>query len=100
MKTVHRSNKVLQALHLPKVANLNPRSIYNKVDEFCTFVEEEEIDIVFMSESHERWYPTKKGDDQTLNELIKLDDHIVISNPNQRKGKGGRPALIVNNKSS
>ena len=55
-----RSNKVLQTLHLPKVANLNPRSTYNKVDEFCTFVDEEEIDIVFMSESHERWYPTKK----------------------------------------
>ena len=76
--------------------NLNPRSIYNKVDEFCTFVEEEDIDIVFISESHERWYPTKKGEHQTLNELISLEDHIVISNPNQRKGKGGRPALVIN----
>ena len=88
---------MLQALNLPKVANLNPRSIYNKVDEFCTYVEEEHIDLVFMSESHERWYPTKKGENQTLNELIKLDNHIVVSNPSQRKGKGGRPALIVNN---
>ena len=96
VKTVHRSYKLLQSLHLPKIANINPRSIYNKVDEFCTFVSEEEIDVVFMSESHERWYPTKKGEDQTLNELISLEDHIVISNPCQRKGKGGRPALIVN----
>ena len=51
-----------------------------------------------MSESHERWYPTKRGDDQTLHELISLEDHIVISNPHQRNGKGGRPALVINNK--
>ena len=49
-----RSNKLVQALALPKIVNLNPQSIYNKVDEFCTFVEEEGIDIVFISESHER----------------------------------------------
>ena len=65
--TIVRSNKLLQALQLPKVTNLNPRSIYNKVDEFCAFVDEEEIDIVFLSESHERWYPTKKGENQNLN---------------------------------
>ena len=28
--TVKRSNKVMEALSLPKVLNLNPRSIYNK----------------------------------------------------------------------
>ena len=54
LKTVKRSNKLVQALALPKIVNLNPQSIYNKVDEFCTFVEEEGIDIVFISESHER----------------------------------------------
>ena len=54
---IRRSNKLVQALNLPKVANLNPRSIYNKVDEFCTIVEEQEIDI-FLFESHERWYST------------------------------------------
>ena len=50
-----------------------------------------------MSESYERWYTTRKGETQGLNDLIKMKDHIVISNPSQRKGKGGRPALIVNN---
>ena len=95
--TVKRSNKIVQALHLPKIANLNPRSVYNKLEEFCTFVIEEEIDIVFMSESHERWYPTQAGTSQTLNDIIHIDNHIVISNPSQRVGKGGRPALIVDN---
>ena len=69
--------------------NVNPRSIYNKVEEFHAFVEEEEIDCVFMSESWER--PEKP-----LDQIINLPDHIVISNPHQRKGVGGRPALIIN----
>jgi hypothetical protein len=41
--TVKRSNKVIEALSLPKVLNLNPRSIYNKKNEFVTFVEEEPL---------------------------------------------------------
>ena len=78
--------------------NLNPRSIYNKLDEFVTFVEEEDIDLVFMSESHERAYPTKMGESQTLKEIINIEDFVVINNPSQRDGKCGRPALIINSK--
>ena len=69
--------------------NVNPRSIYNKVTEFQTFVTEENIDCIFMSESWER--PEK-----TLDQVINLPSHTVISNPHQRKGVGGRPALIIN----
>ena len=78
--------------------NLNPRSIYNKLDEFVTFVEEEDIDLVFMSESHERAYPTKMGESQTLKEIINIEDFVVINNPSQRDGKCGWPALIINSK--
>ena len=60
-------------------------------------MEEEEIDIVFISESHERLYLTDKGEHQTLSEVVHLENHIVISNPHQRIGKGGRPALFINN---
>ena len=88
---VKRSNKHIQALHLPVIANINPRSIYNKIQEFKTFVEQEDIDIVFMSESWER-------EEKTLHEVIKMEDHEIISNVYQRNCKGGRPALIVNNK--
>ena len=45
-----RNNKVQIASILPSVLNLNPRSIYNKVDEFKTFIQEYEIDITFISE--------------------------------------------------
>ena len=70
---------------------MNPRSVYNKINEFHTFVKEEEIDLLFMSESWERDY-------LTLDQIIKLEDHVVISNVSQRKGKGGRPAIIANSK--
>ena len=73
---------------MPIVCNMNPRSVYNKVDEFHEFVINEEIDIVFMSES---W----KRDNNTLKDIISLENHQVISNVHQRKGQGGRPALIV-----
>ena len=83
------SNKLIQALSLPKVLNINPRSIYNKHVEFVTFVKEEIVDLICMSESFER-------EDLPLEELIKIENFRVISNVHQRKGKGGRPAIIVN----
>ena len=51
---VKRSDKLCQALNLPKVLNLNPRSIYIKIDEFVTFVTEEDVDLICTSESWER----------------------------------------------
>ena len=86
-----RSNKIIQALDLPVVLNVNPRSIYNKKSQFHTLVTEHEIDLVCMSESWER-------ENLTLDQIIQLEDHCVISNVHQRRGIGGRPAIIVNNK--
>ena len=68
---------------------MNPRSVYNKIDEFHEFVKEEQVDILFLSESWER-------ENLTLNEIIHLDDHEVISNVSQRTGMGGRPAIVAN----
>ena len=61
----------------------------NKINELQTLIEEEEADVTFVSESHER-------EDHKLEDQINLEDFEVISNVSQRKGKGGRPALIVN----
>ena len=63
----------------------------NKINEIEDFIIEESIDCAFISESHE----TEKN---CLEDCIKLDEHVVISNVYQRKEKGGRPALIVNHK--
>ena len=53
-------------------------------------MEEEEIDLALISESHE-----KEG--HPLVDKLQMDDFEVISNVHQRqrRGKGGRPALIV-----
>jgi hypothetical protein len=91
IRTIKRSNQCLQALELPTVVNLNPRSVYNKIDEFHTLVSELQVDLVCMSESWER-------ESLTLDQIIDLEDHQVISNVHQRTGMGGRPAIIVNNK--
>ena len=69
--------------------NLNPRSIYNKIREFITFIKEESIHCVFISESWER-------PEFDLSHLLDIEDFTVISNPHQRKGQGGRPALLIN----
>ena len=75
-------------MNLPVVANINLRSVYNKVKEFHTFVKEEEVDVIFMSESWER-------EEKSLHETIKLEDFEIVSNVFQRKGKGERPAIIA-----
>ena len=49
--TVKRQNDVLKALELPKIMNINPRSIYNKVEEFCQLLELYESEVIFMSET-------------------------------------------------
>ena len=84
---------MFHALNLPKVFNLNPRSAMNKLDHIKNVIEEEEIDVAFISESHDR-------ENKRLEDHIKLDNHTVISNIYQisTSEKGGRPVLIVNHK--
>ena len=69
-KTIKRSNTIVEALSLPTLCNLNPRSVYNKINEIHEFARSEEIDILFMSEYWER-------ESKTLNEIINLEDHQV-----------------------
>ena len=79
------------ALNLPIICNINPRSLYNKVDEFCTFVESNYIDVVFISETWE-------SELKPLKEIIKIENYEIVSNVHQRKGHGGRAAIIANGK--
>ena len=66
----------------PKVLNLDPCSAMNKAEEIKTFIEEENIGVAFISESHE-------GENKTLEDTIKLPTLSVISNlyqqPTSRK---------------
>ena len=78
---INRSNKTVQALCLPKVMNLNPRSAMNKTEELKVFIDEENIDVSFISESHDR-------ENKRLEDYFKLDGYRVISNLYQRQEKG------------
>ena len=68
IQVMKESHKVTQALHLPKVWNLNPRSAMNKTEEISIFIEEEDIDIAFISQSHDR-------ENKRLEDHITLEDH-------------------------
>ena len=82
------SKKLKFAYNLPIVANINPRSLYGKENELKTFIEEHAIDCTFLSETWERLnFP--------LENLLEMEGYQVISNPYQRTGRGGRPALII-----
>ena len=71
------------------MCNINPRSLYNKRKEFHTFIEQMEIDVAFISETWE-------NENETLQDIINIENFQVISNVYQRKGRAGRPALVVN----
>ena len=73
MPNVNNSCKYYQALNLRKLVNMNPRSIYGKIKQFISFVKQQEIYIVFLSESWER-------ENKRLADIITLKDYQVISN--------------------
>ena len=70
---IKRPQNVFEALNLPKVLNLNPRSAMNKIEEIKTFIEEEDIDVAIISESHDR-------ENKKLEDHMNLPTHQVISN--------------------
>ena len=79
--TIKRSDKAVQALKLPSVAIINPRSLYNKVEELVSFVKETVegvIEIVFVTETFER-------PQFNLNELLEpfeeMEEYEIVSNP-------------------
>ena len=51
---------------------MNARSLYQKKDNFKTFVKELGIEIAIVSETWER-------EDETLGELLQMENHKVIS---------------------
>ena len=90
LRRIKRSNKLLEATKLPSVMNLNPRSIYNKIEEFLLLVEQYGSDLIFLSETWDRV-------SQPLQSLIQIENYEVITSVNPRSFRGGQPALVINN---
>ena len=93
--TVKRSSKVLEASSLPVVLNLNPRSLYNKQEEFCTLIEQTEAGLCCISETWDRSH-VRGG--TPISDLINIDGYRWIKNVVQRNRKGGKPAILASEK--
>ena len=85
-KTIKRNNVILQSMELPVIMNINPRSIYNKTEEFSVLLDQYSADLITISESWER-------DNLPLSELLQLENYRVITNVKQREFNGGKPAF-------
>ena len=71
------TNKFRQALTLPTLCNINPRSLYNKKNEFTTFIEQENIDVAFISETWET-------ENETLEDITGSSSRWGFSTKTQR----------------
>ena len=91
MNNFNTNKNIITSSKLPIILNLNPRSIYNKAKNLRKFVKEREVDIVCISESWAR-------PEEPLEDLLQMENYDVISNAHARKGVGGKPAILVNNK--
>ena len=91
--TIKRSNKVVEASRLPVVLNLNPRSLYNKADEFKTLIEQLDTGVCCISES---WNRSHVPGGSLISDIIKIEGYKWVQNVTQRKKKGGKPAILVN----
>ena len=93
--TVKRNNKLIEASHLPVVVNLNPRSLYNKTEEFKTLIEQSEAGICCVSET---WNRSHSLNSELITDLIEIEGYCWIKNPVQRNRKGGKPAILASTK--
>ena len=89
--SIKKTSRSENASSLPLVSVLNARSLYKKCDNFKTFINELGIELSIVSETWER-------EEMSLETLLKLDNHKIISykrtNKKTSKQPGGGCALI------
>ena len=78
---------------LPKISVYNARSLFPKIESFCTEMLERETDVSFVSEIWEQRKNTKHN--WKIKEMLELKGIKYISNP--RCGKRGGGAAIAAN---
>ena len=86
--SIRRNNLLIESIKLPIIMNINPRSVYNKTDDFKLLLDQYEADIVCMSESWER-------DNYSLEDLLQLDTYTIVTNEVHRETSGGKPAILI-----
>ena len=91
--TIRRNNKILEATNLPTIVSLNPRSLYNKQSNFKTLVEQTDTSVCLVSETWDRSH-SKSG--KLISDVIDIDGYRWVKNICQRKRRGGKPAILIN----
>ena len=89
---IRRHDKLIEASRLPVVINLNPRSLYNKLDEFRTLIEQTEAGVCCISETWDRTHTTNGT---SITDLLPIDNYCWIKNVVQRRRRGGKPAILA-----
>ena len=88
---IQKASRSENASSLPLTAVLNARSLYQKCDNFKTFINELGIELAIVSETWER-------ERESLENLLKMENHKIISYKRQKvkasKQPGGGCALI------
>ena len=69
---IKKSSKVESASSLPLISVLNARSLYQKRNNFKSFVNELGVELAIVSETWER-------EEQSLENLLQMENHKVLS---------------------
>ena len=93
LKTVKRSNKVLNAVSLPKLACYNMRSLIPKINMLATDLRDRMCSLAMLCEVWEK--TDKKKHREKIEELFELKGFQYISTPRFGNKRGGGAAILV-----
>ena len=92
-KTLRRSNKAVQALALPKIANYNMRSLFPKILNFSLDMRERKTNVIFLTEPWEK--KENKKHQFKLEEMLEMSGVKYISTPRPGAQRGGGAAIAA-----
>ena len=93
IRTVRRSNKVLQSLSLPTISLHNMRSLLPKLDSYADDFEDRDTGVSFLTEI---WTKSdNKKHHNKLQELFEMKGLLYISTPRPGLKRGGGVAIVA-----
>ena len=93
-QVIRRENKCIQALSLQTILSYNMRSIWSKLVNFSTNMQERSADISFLCEVWEKSESRKHQ--QKIEELLEMNGILYISTPRPGAKRGGGNGIAFN----
>ena len=91
--TIHRDNRKIEALGLPKICNYNVRSLWSKTSNLSEDINERESDLIFLTEVWEK--RENKKHQNKLTEMFEMSGIKYISTPRPGPKRGGGAAIAI-----